>query len=86
MRFPKTQIIALVNQKPPLYDRLLTRAAETGDPTLVDDAQEAWEYFRLAYKDLETFSPIPEDARDCACGHTQHHSLPEVLAEQILQP
>jgi hypothetical protein len=79
-------LLDLVTQRPPWHDRLLTRAIETGDPTLVDDAEEAWKLFRLAYKDLESFAPIPEDASEhCACEHTHHHSLPEALAEQIIQ-
>jgi hypothetical protein len=76
----------LVTQSRPLHNRLLERAQETGDPTLVDDAKDAWDFFCLAYEDLKSFGGIPEDVSDrCACEHSQHHSLPEVLAEQMIR-
>lgn len=69
----------------PLHDRLMQRARDTGDHTLVDDARIAWDNFRYACEDLLRFLPIPEDAsRRCSCGNTQHHSLPEVLEEQLI--
>ena len=73
----------VVTESKTLHDKLLQLARDTGDPTLVDDAEETWNHFNYAYKDLERFSPIPEDASsNCVCG--QHHYLPEVLEEQIL--
>ena len=75
----------LVTQSRPLYYRLLARAREIGDPTLVDDAYEAWTYLREAYKDLESFVAIPKDVNAyCAC-ESQLHYLPEVLAEQTIR-
>jgi hypothetical protein len=78
--------IDVVTESRPLHDRLLARARDTGDPTLVEDALEAWKHFHRAWRDLETFVAIPEDVNDhCACGHQRHHSLPEVLAEQTIK-
>jgi hypothetical protein len=76
----------MVTECQPLHRRLMARARDTGDPTLVDDASEAWEYFRRACRDLESFFAIPEDVSEhCTCGHQRHHSLPEVLAKQTIQ-
>lgn len=69
------------------HDRLLERAKETGDETLVDEAELAWKIFSLARLNLERFTPIPEDASStCTCRpQLSQHSLPEVLAEQTIR-
>jgi hypothetical protein len=80
-----SEMLAVISETKPLHDRLLQRALDTGDSTFVDDARIAWDNFRYACEDLLRFLPIPEDAsRRCSCGHTQHHSLPEVLEEQLI--
>jgi hypothetical protein len=80
-----SELVDVVTKARPLRDRLLQRAVETGDPTLVDDARTMWKNLLYARKDLLRFVPIPEDASpSCACGHNRHHTLPEVLEEQLL--
>jgi hypothetical protein len=76
----------VVTQARPLHDRLMQRARDTGDETLVDDAELAYEQFRQACSDLLRFHPIPDDAKQsCTCDAPQHHALPVVLQEQILR-
>lgn len=76
---------AVVTEQPRLHDRLIELAVETGDPSWVDDAERLWNQFEDAFEDLMGFSPIPEDAdASCTCGHTDHHSIPEVLDEQTI--
>jgi len=66
-----------------LHERLMQRALDTGDPTLIDDAMLAWKHFIYAYEDLLRFQAIPEDANPlCACD--VQNSLPEVLEEQLM--
>lgn len=70
----------------PLHDRLIQRAKDTGDATLVDEAELAYKQFLQSSYDLLRFLPIPDDAKpSCTCKPPQHHTLPEVLQEQILQ-
>ena len=77
--------LEVVNQARPLHDRLMQRARDTGDPTLVDDAELAYSQFLQASNDLLRFLPIPDDAKQsCTCKPPQHYTLPEVLQEQIL--
>lgn len=75
----------LYTQTAALHDRLMQRARDTGDPTWVEDAQIAWENFLAAGEDLLRFVPVPADAAPrCACVEALHHTLPEVLEEQLL--
>lgn len=49
----------------------------------LDQAQGLRKARRLLLENLSRFEPVPKDHDTaCRCGHTGHHSLPEVLAEQ----
>lgn len=75
---------ACLSQGRQVHDRLLERARDTADSSLVDLAQEAWELFELAGRQREHLVGIPQDADlVCACGHDRNCSLPEVLFEQL---
>lgn len=66
-------------------DALLETATRTLDFELVDVARLLEEQLRNAWKDLEHFQVVPQDARrPCVCARRDLCELPTVLEEQIL--
>lgn len=65
-----------------LHDRLIERARDNADPSLVTIAQEMWAGFKLAAQVRERFAAVPEREEGCLCP-ADACSLPEVLAEQL---
>jgi hypothetical protein len=66
-----------------IHEELLDKAEETGDKSLVDQAEKVHSMRRLPRQDLLRFQAIPEDCdTSCRCGTTVNHSLPSVLEEQ----
>lgn len=63
---------------------LLQQVRDGGQPMVA----QAWRCSRLRRKaksDLRKFAPLPHDRdRTCRCGHTAHHRLPAVVADQLL--
>lgn len=66
-----------------LHARLLAKAKKTSEPELVDMAEKLWELRKPVEENLARFQAVPWNAdTSCRCGHTRHHSLPDVLEEQ----
>jgi len=80
-----TERLTVVKRGPRLHDRMMRRAVKSGDPTFVDDAKALWQGYKLAFADLERFTPIPHDADPrCRCGQARHRTLPRALKEQLV--
>lgn len=74
--------------EPALLDQWVGEA-ESGDVTELLErlakAQGLTKARRLLLENLSIFEPIPRDHdTSCRCGHADHHSLPDVLAEQTV--
>jgi len=75
-----------------LKSRLLDQFVERADESQRDESLERLDLTKEMGKEwkffcdlLAEFAPIPQDHYTfCSCGKTDHHRLPEVLAEQTL--
>jgi hypothetical protein len=77
---------AFENRFPELQARLLAQAQDKSDPERLDVAKELWDVLEPVKKSLALFQAIPRNAdQSCQCGHTGHHSLPDVLDRQTLE-
>lgn len=74
--------------EPALLDQLVEES-EGGEVTellkQLAKAQRLTKARRLLLENLAIFEPVPKDHdTSCRCGHADHHSLPDVLAEQTV--
>lgn len=77
--------LAVLQQGPPLYDRLMSRAIETAEPALISEAECLASYIQKAHDFLILYSIIPEDRRcPCSCGDAALCEIPEMLRAQAL--
>jgi len=78
--------LAVLQDGPRLYERLMTSAIETAEPTLVSEAESLAAYIRQAYDFLAHYSVLPEDRRcPCLCGDETLCVIPEMLRGQSLE-
>lgn len=75
-----TEVYGYLSKGRDLHDRVLERARDDADPSLVDLAREMWGLFEQAAGQRERFAAIPAGAPSCPCGPS---SLPETLSEQL---
>lgn len=69
-----------------ILTRLLKEAAIQHDPSLVEESRVLQDALRRAWRDLEMFEVVPQDASDsCACNGEDYRSIPSVLEEQTVE-
>lgn len=76
----------LLEEGPRSHDRLLDRAIETGDPSLVLEAERLARFMRMAFDFLTRYQLLPHDRQTwCLCGDERLCKVPETLAAQALE-
>ncbi len=79
------EALDLIKRGPSTRDHLLEKAAETGDPELVEAARLIEKNLKKAWQDLKLFQVVPQDARSsCACDDEERCAVPQVLSEQAI--
>lgn len=85
------QCVDVLQRFPDVIAYLTSRAREKASPAEVSEVLQHIEklekHMENAKHDLEKLAAIPRDhARECACGTSEHHSLPDWLDAQTWAP